>query len=259
MRPGDIDRADKVWIYTPAHHKTEHHGRQRVIALGPQAQEVLRPFLNRVPAPPEDRELFSPAEAEQERMHALRASRRSKVPPSQANRRREGAKTKGDAYSVAAYRRAINHGVEQANAARMRAAAETAIAGLLSDGAAAALSRALQRVSASRLRRARNADNPVEAIEVLLPARHADSLRRSDGMPAEFSGLGHRIAHAMGTAELLPTWHPHQLRHTAATRIRKEHGLEAARVVLGHAGAAVTELYAEIDHEKARWIAYQSG
>lgn len=46
-------------------------------------------------------------------------------------------------------------------------------------------------------------------------------------------------------------WHPHQLRHTAATELRKEFGLEAARVVLGHRSSAVTEIYAEIDHAKA--------
>jgi integrase len=30
------------------------------------------------------------------------------------------------------------------------------------------------------------------------------------------------------------SWHPHQLRHNAATRLRKQHGLDAARAVLGH-------------------------
>lgn len=46
-------------------------------------------------------------------------------------------------------------------------------------------------------------------------------------------------------------WHPHQLRHTAATELRKQFGLEAARVVLGHRSAAVTEIYAEIDQARA--------
>ena len=45
----------------------------------------------------------------------------------------------------------------------------------------------------------------------------------------------------------VPLWSPNQLRHAAATRIRKERGLEAARTVLGHASAAVTEIYAEMD------------
>ena len=46
-------------------------------------------------------------------------------------------------------------------------------------------------------------------------------------------------------------WHPHQLRHTAATELRKQFGLEAARVVLGHRSAAITEVYAEIDRARA--------
>jgi hypothetical protein len=45
-----------------------------------------------------------------------------------------------------------------------------------------------------------------------------------------------------------------QLRHACATRLRKEFGLEAARLVLGHTKAAATEIYAEIDHTKAAEI-----
>ncbi|MCC6284092.1 MAG: site-specific integrase [Phycisphaerales bacterium] len=46
-------------------------------------------------------------------------------------------------------------------------------------------------------------------------------------------------------------WHPHQLRHTAATRIRRECGLEAAQLVLGHSSALVTEaVYAARDQHK---------
>lgn len=47
-------------------------------------------------------------------------------------------------------------------------------------------------------------------------------------------------------------WHPHQLRHSAATHIRREFGLEAAQIALGHSSALVTEaVYAERDMEKA--------
>jgi integrase len=42
-------------------------------------------------------------------------------------------------------------------------------------------------------------------------------------------------------------WHPHQFRHNAATRIRKERGLDAARAILGHRSLAITEVYAELD------------
>ena len=46
-------------------------------------------------------------------------------------------------------------------------------------------------------------------------------------------------------------WHPHQLRHNAATELRKQFGLEAARIILGHRSAMVTEIYAELDQRKA--------
>ncbi len=46
-------------------------------------------------------------------------------------------------------------------------------------------------------------------------------------------------------------WHPHQLRHNAATYLRREFGVEAARVVLGHRSTAATEIYAEVDKLKA--------
>ena len=54
-------------------------------------------------------------------------------------------------------------------------------------------------------------------------------------------------------------WHPHQLRHNAATFLRKEFGLETARVILGHRSAAVTETYAEMDHQKAIEVIGQVG
>ena len=50
------------------------------------------------------------------------------------------------------------------------------------------------------------------------------------------------------------TWNPNQLRHAAATEIRKIAGLDAARVVLGHRSPSITETYAEIDTGKAAEI-----
>jgi integrase len=47
VRPCDIDTSGKVWSYRPASHKTEHFGRERIIFIGPKAQDVLRPYLLR--------------------------------------------------------------------------------------------------------------------------------------------------------------------------------------------------------------------
>jgi integrase len=54
-------------------------------------------------------------------------------------------------------------------------------------------------------------------------------------------------------------WHPHQLRHTAATQIRREFGLEAAQVVLGHKTAAITQIYAERDEQVAAEVMSRIG
>ena len=55
------------------------------------------------------------------------------------------------------------------------------------------------------------------------------------------------------------SWSPNQLRHNAATIIRKEYGLEAAQIILGHARADVTQVYAERDRDKAIKIAARIG
>lgn len=49
--------------------------------------------------------------------------------------------------------------------------------------------------------------------------------------------------------------HQHQLRHTAATEIRRAFGLDAAQLALGHSSAQVTDAaYAERDHGKVAEI-----
>jgi len=48
MRTIDIDRQGKVWIFRPAIHKTQHYGYRREIRIGPKAQEILKPFLNKL-------------------------------------------------------------------------------------------------------------------------------------------------------------------------------------------------------------------
>jgi integrase len=58
------------------------------------------------------------------------------------------------------------------------------------------------------------------------------------------------IAYACKRAGV-PQWHPNQLRHNAATRLRREFGLDVARAVLGHSSPVVTEVYAELDQAKA--------
>jgi integrase len=47
-------------------------------------------------------------------------------------------------------------------------------------------------------------------------------------------------------------WHPHQLRHNMATRVRRDFGIDLAQIVLGHQlESQVTEVYAEVNTSRA--------
>lgn len=141
MRPCDIERDGKIWLYRPAEHKTKYRGHSRTIAIGPKSQQILRPFLLRKL----DGYCFTPTESENHRQHT-----RKTVKPH---------------YDKDSYRKAIIYAIKQARAA---------------------------------------------SVDV-------------------------------------PLFHPHQLRHTCATRLRKEMGLDAARAVLGHRNLKITDDYAELD------------
>ncbi len=105
MRGADLDMIGGVWLYRPQGHKTAHHGHQRVIVIGPHAQEVLRPFLNRDP----QRCLFSPREARENWYAERRRQRKTPLTPSQARRRRKQKpkRSPGECYTVGTYRNAI--------------------------------------------------------------------------------------------------------------------------------------------------------
>jgi integrase len=185
LRPCDLDRSGEVWQYRPASHKTQHHGRERVIFIGPQAQALLLAYLLR----PTYAYCFSPAESVKKHQSELRARRKTRVQPSQQDRRkRSPKKVPGDHYTRHAYCQAIARGIRNANRQRTK------------DAAAA------------------------------------------DCEP-----------------ELLVRWHANQLRHSAATEIRRVYGLEAAQVILGHAKADVTQVYAERDHALAAEVMKRIG
>jgi integrase len=45
----------------------------------------------------------------------------------------------------------------------------------------------------------------------------------------------------------VPKWSPNQLRHARATELRREHGLEVVKAVLGHATVETSQIYAQRD------------
>jgi integrase len=155
-------------VYIPDSHKTEHHGRSRLIFLGPQAWEILEPWLR--PWDPEAA-VFSPREA-----RAYFLARKSAESPTHRRTPRpkieNPKRAPGRQYTVSTYNQAIAKACEQAG---------------------------------------------------------------------------------------VPHWHPNQLRHTAATKLRAKYKLELARVILGHASAVTTETYAEKDLVAAITAMSESG
>jgi integrase len=122
IRPCDVDRSGDVWLYRPESHKTEHHGRSRTIAIGPRAQEILRPYLLRGG----DAYCFSPAESERQRNESRREARETPITPSQEARKpaRKPRRPKGTRYKKDAYRRTVARAVELANVTRKEAGAD---------------------------------------------------------------------------------------------------------------------------------------
>ena len=115
MRTMDINTSGSIWEYRPESHKTEHHDKDRVILIGPKAQEILKPWLKTEPTA----YLFSPRESMAERADELRKSRKTKVQPSQRNRRKKGAKrVPAEKYRVTGYALAIRRACDKAGVPR---------------------------------------------------------------------------------------------------------------------------------------------
>jgi integrase len=215
MRTRDIDTSGKVWVYRPRSHKTAHHGHKREIFLGPQAQEVLRPFLK----PDLAAFVFSPADAEAERLAQRRAGRKTPVRYGNSigtNRKRRPKWKPRARYDKCTYAQAIDRACEVAWSPPTH------------------LARGRKQTPGRKKGRW---ETPAEWKSRLGPERWAELNR------------WRRVHH----------WHPHQLRHTAATRLRREFGLETARILLGHQSAEMTEVYAEADVARAAEVMGQVG
>jgi integrase len=52
---------------------------------------------------------------------------------------------------------------------------------------------------------------------------------------------------------------PNRIRHTFATKVRQQFGLDTAQVMLGHSKADVTQVYAEANLEAAAEVARKIG
>lgn len=101
-------------MFTPAHHKTQHHGHERRVSLGRKCQAVLRKYLLRAP----DAYLFSPAEVTENVRDRRRVGR--KTPEScgnrpGTNRKRAPRLRPGTCYTPRSYARAITRAAKLAD------------------------------------------------------------------------------------------------------------------------------------------------
>jgi integrase len=119
LPPGATPRPD-CWVYVPGSdrgaqgdHKTAHHGHSRLVLIGPQAQEYLRPFLSGSP----DAYCFSPIASERLRAQARRAGRKSPLTPSQQARRAKAGRKRAprDRYDATSYRNAVWRACDRAH------------------------------------------------------------------------------------------------------------------------------------------------
>lgn len=109
LTPGMVCREGDVWEIALAEHKTSHHDKSRTIYVGPMAQAILTPYLDRGA----DVHCFSPAVAEDQR-HAIAEAQRT-TPRNQGNRRgysqrsriRKSARVLCARYTSGTYARAI--------------------------------------------------------------------------------------------------------------------------------------------------------
>jgi integrase len=184
MRPGelcglracDIERDGDVWLYRPTSHKTEHHGKERIILIGPQAQAILKPYIARRTKLSEF--VFLPSEAHRERLEQIGFD------------------------EVTAYQ-----------------------------------------VSRSTFKPGRCFQHDTFYGQV---CRTCDRAFDADGAKRKAKDYAHR-------------WHPHRLRHNAATRVREQFGIEAAKDLLGHSSLSTAMIYAERSMDRMKEIARMAG
>ncbi len=169
IRPCDIDQSGPIWFYRPHSHKTKHRGLDRTVGMGEKCKQILAPFLDRDPKA----YCFCPVEAEMDRRVKQRANRKTKVQPSQTDRRKANPiKKPGERYTEQSFAKSI--------------------------------AKACKRAGIDR-------------------------------------------------------WGPNRIRHSFATRARKEFGLDAAQSALGHQHAKTTEIYAELSLAKIAEVAEKLG
>ena len=125
LRTCDIEMNDPkypdVWWYAPHDHKTKGRGKKLVKVIPPEAQEILRPFLDAKKGNP-TAFIFSPHDVMKKYRENLRENRKSKPTPSQIERGKSAKKRKpkhplGEQYTTGSYRTAVQRAQDRARKA----------------------------------------------------------------------------------------------------------------------------------------------
>jgi integrase len=103
-----------------------------------------------------------------------------------------------------------------------------------------------------------NRKTPLTPSQRARDERNAAKPKRKYRPAYDTTNYGQAIRRACDAAGI-PRWAPNQIRHTRATELRREFGLDAAGAVLGHAKLETTQIYAEKNQEQARRVALATG
>lgn len=205
-----------VWTYEPRKHKNSWRGQRHRIYMLAEAQEVLRPFLLRVPRPQQDLPLFASNDPRS------RKRPRGDLPPPEP------------CYTTASYGNAVRRGIRSVNASRAK------------DGIMATLRKAsISQATTWQVNRDALVDSRTGQIRgsLILLER---ALRRITE-PEHTSEALELALSALADTHALEDWSPNQIRHSCGTRFRQASGADFAQVMLGHRSGAMIERYARAD------------
>lgn len=110
LTPADIDTTGDIWVARPRRHKMASLGKHRTLYFGPEAQKVLRPYMERPPGEC----LFSPREAARERAARANGHRR----PDQKPNPRVTTRRLSEHWTVGAYRKCVTAACDAAEIPR---------------------------------------------------------------------------------------------------------------------------------------------
>jgi hypothetical protein len=210
-----------VWLYKPRLHKTAYLGHEREIRFGPRAQGLLRPFLKSDLNAP----LFSPVTSEATRRAEKHRDRIDDGTPLScgnvpgSNRTENPERPAGVVYTKDSYNRAIARACDAAF------------------------------------------PPPEHVARARVPAagRKGKKSTRWETAAEWKARLGPSLWAELVTWQKAHRFHPHQLRHSTGTKVRRGYGLDAAQAVLGQRTVSAAQVYAEVSGAAADRVISEIG